>query len=253
MDARSIAFVGIVLAAFSGIAQQSSPQIHVMGFQNFEEPGTGISYVGKFIRESGMVVSPLSAEGLENDFVAWKTNDSCYRGSAAIANDHSYGTTVLSRTNGAAFDFLGIDLAGFQSFHYGSVTFYGFRGFDCVASDVFTFEGRNFQTFRTSRFTNVTEIRWDQSSGARPQFDNVAVAFETNLPTAQPVIHFRHGDAVFLNIAGLMVNTRYALEYSSDSANWIQERAFSSSSTINFPGLILPAIPANRFYRVRSL
>ena len=253
MSARFLAFVGMALAALSGSAQQSTRQTHVMGFQNFEQAGTGLSFVGKFIRESGMIISPLSAEGLANDFVAWKTNDSYYRGSTAIANNHSYGTTVLSRTNGAVFDFLGIDLAGFQPFNYGTVTFYGFRGFDCVASDSFTFAGGNLQTFRTSRLTNVTEIRWDQSSSATPQFDNVTVVFDTNLPMAQPVIRLRHADVVVLDIAGLMVNASYALEYSSSPTNWIRERTFSSSSTINFPGFISSAVPTNRFYRVRGL
>ena len=200
-----------------------------------------------------MIISPLSAEGLANDFVAWRTNDSYYRGSTAIANNHSYGTTVLSRTNGAVFDFLGIDLAGFQAFNHGTVTFYGFHGFDCVASDSFTYVGGKLQTFRTSRLTNVTEIRWDQSVSAAPQFDNVTVAFDTNLPMAQPVIHLRHAGVVILDIAGLMVNTSYALESSSDSTHWIRERIFSNSSTINFPGFISSAVPANRFYRVRSL
>jgi len=253
MSARFLAFVGIVLAALSGSAQETPQQIHVMGFQNFEQAGSGLSYVGKEIRESGMIISPLSAEGLANDFIAWKTNDSCYRGSTALANHHSYGTTVLSRTNGATFDFLGIDLAGFQSFNYGTVTFYGFRGFDCVASDSFTYASGNLQTFRTSRLTNVTEIRWDQNSSAVPQFDNVTVAFDTNVPMAQPVIHLRHEDVVVLDIAGLMVNTSYALEYASEPPKWIRERTFSSSSTINFPGFISSAVPTNRFYRVRSL
>src|SRR5688572_9657453 len=128
MRARFLAFVGMIWAALSGIAQQTPEQIQVMRFQNFEQAGTGLSFVGKFIQECGMIISPLSAEGLANDFVAWKTNDSYYRGSTAIANNHSYGTTVLSRTNGAAFDFLGIDLAGFQAFNHGTVMFYGFRG-----------------------------------------------------------------------------------------------------------------------------
>jgi hypothetical protein len=104
MSARFLAFVGMVLAALSGSAQETPQQIHVMGFQHSEQGGTGLSSVGKFIRESGMIISPLSAEGLENDFTVWKTNDSCYRGSTALANSHTYGTTVLSRTNGALFD-----------------------------------------------------------------------------------------------------------------------------------------------------
>jgi len=241
MSVRHIAFVGMVFAAVSGIAQQTSQQTNVMGFQNFEQAGTGLSSVGQCIRESGMIISPLSTEGLANDFTVWKTNDSYYRGSTAIANSHSYGTTVLSRTNGAAFDFLGIDLTGFQSYHHGTVTFYGFRGFDCVAGDSFTFTGGSFQTFRTARLTNVTEVRWDHSSSATPQFDNVTVAFDTNLPMAQPVIRLRRAEAVVLDIAGLMVNASYALEYSSDSATWIRERTFSSSSTINFPGFISSA------------
>jgi hypothetical protein len=99
----------------------------------------------------------------------------------------------------------------------------------------------------------VTEIRWDQNTRAMPQFDNVTVVFDTNLPMAQPVIHLRHKDVVVLNIAGLMVNTSYALEYSSDSTTWLHERTFSSSSTINFPGFLSSAIPTNRFYRVRGL
>jgi hypothetical protein len=252
MRARFLAFVGLVFAALSGSAQQPTQLTNVMGFQHFEEGGRGVSFVGKCIREGGMILSSLSAEGLANEFVAWKTNDSYFRGSTAIANNHSYGTTVLSRTNGAVFDFLGIELAGFQAFHYGTVTFYGFRGFDCVASDSFTFVSGNLQTFRTSRLTNVTEIRWDHSSAAVPQFDNVTVAFDTNLPGAQPVIQLRHGKAVVLDIAGLRVNASYALEYSSGLTNWICERTFRSSSTINFPGFISSAIPAHRFYRVRA-
>jgi len=252
MSARFLAFVGLALAAFSGLAQEPPQQTNVIGFQNLEQPGTGLSYVGKCIRESGMIISPLSAEGRANDFTAWKTNDSHYRGSTAIANEHSYGITVLSRTNGAAFDFLGIDLAGLQPYNYGTVTFYGFRGFDCVASDSFTFAAGKFQTFRTSRLTNVNEIRWDQSSSAMPQFDNVTVAFDTNLPMAQPIIRIKHAEVVVLDIAGLMVNTFYALEYSSNPTNWICERTFSSSSTISFPGFISSAVPTDRFYRVRG-
>jgi len=150
-------------------------------------------------------------------------------------------------------DFLGLDLSGFQAFNHGTVTFYGFRGFDCVGSDSFTYAGGNFQTFRTSRFTNVTEIRWDQSSSAMPQFDNVTVVFDPNRPTAQPIIHLRQKDVVAVDIAGLMVNMFYALEYASDSVNWIRECTFSSSSTINFPGFISSTVPTNRSYRVRSL
>jgi hypothetical protein len=133
------------------------------------------------------------------------------------------------------------------------VTFYGFRGFGCVASDSFSYAGGNLKTFRTSRFTNVTEIRWDQSASAPPQFDNVTVVFDTNQPMAQPVIHLRHAGVVVLDIAGLMVNAPYVLESSPDSATWIRERTFSSSSTINFPGFLSSAIPASRVYRVRGL
>jgi hypothetical protein len=195
----------------------------------------------------------LSAEGLANDFVAWRTNDSCYRGSMALANEHSYGTTVLSRTNGAAFDFLGINLTGFQAFHSGTVTFYGFRGLDCVGSGSFTFAGGKFQTFRASNLTNVTEIRWDQNSSAMPQFDNVTVAFDSDLPASQPFIQLSYRKAVVIHVAGLMVDASYALESSSEPGSWIHERTFTSSSTINFPGFLLAVVPTNRFYRVRSL
>jgi hypothetical protein len=253
MSARFPAFVGVVLAALSGNAQLSSQQTNVMGFQTFEQSGKGLFSAGNSIRESGMIITPLSAEGLANDFVAWKTNDSYYRGSTALANNNSFGTTVLSRTNGAVFDFLGIDLAGFQAFNHGTVTFYAFRGFDCVASDSFTYAPGNLQTFRTSRLTNVTEIRWDQNTAATPQFDNVTVVFDATLPMAQPVIRLKHAAVDILDVAGLMVNGSYALESASDPANWIRVRTFSSSSTINFPGLILAPAPANRFYRVRSL
>ena len=249
MSVRHFAFVGIICTAMSGLAQQT----YVMSFQSFELPGTGLSFVGKSIEESGMILTTLSAEGMANEFTAWKTNDSYYRGSMAIANSHGYGTTVLSRTNGAPFDFLGIDLTGFQPYHAGTVTFYGFRGFECRASESFTFPGGRFRTFKTCRLTNVTEIRWDNNPSAVPQFDNVTVSFDANLPMAQPIIRIRRGDAVALDIAGLMVNAPYALEYSTDSAHWIRERTFSSSSTINFPGFISPAVPANRFYRVRGL
>jgi hypothetical protein len=149
--------------------------------------------------------------------VAWRTNDSCYRDSTALANEHRYGTTVLSRTNGAAFDFLGIDLTGFQAFHSGMVTFYGFRGLDCVGSESFTFAGGKFQTFRAPNLTNVTEIRWDQNSSAMPQFDNVTVAFDADLPAPQPFIQLSYRKAVIINIGGLMVNASYALESSSES------------------------------------
>ncbi len=253
MSARFLAFVGMVLATLSGSAQESPQQTNVMAFEDFAQAGKGVWKVGHCVREGGMILSTLSAEGRANDFVAWRTNDSCFRGSTALANEHGYGTTVLSRTNGAAFDFLGLDLTGFQAFHSGMVTFYGFRGFACVANESFTFAGGKFQTFRASRLTNVTEIRWDQNSSATPQFDNVTVVFDASLPMAQPVIHLQHKNVVVLDIAGLMVNASYALEYSSDSVNWIRERTFSSSSTINFPGFISSAVPANRFYRVRSL
>jgi hypothetical protein len=253
MSARFLAFVGMAWATLSASAQQSPQQTNVLAFQDFAQPGKGIWNVGHCVREGGMILSTLSAEGLANDFVAWRTNDSCYRGSAALANEHAYGTTVLSRTNGATFDFLGLDLTGFQAFHSGMVTFYGFRGFDCVANESFTFAGGTFQTFRASRLTNVTEIRWDQNSAATPQFDNITVVFDANLPMAQPVIHLRHTGAVVLDIAGLMVNASYTLEYSSDSVHWIRERTFSSSSTINFPGFLSSAVPASRFYRVRGL
>jgi hypothetical protein len=253
MSVRFLAFVGMAWATLSASAQESPQQTNVMAFQDFAQAGKGILNVGHGVREGGMILSTLSTEGRANDFVAWRTNDSCYRGSAALANEHSYGTTVLSRTNGAAFDFLSIDLTGFQAFHSGLVTFYGFRGFDCVVNESFMFAGGEFQTFRALRLTNVTEIRWDQNSSATPQFDNITVVFDANLPMAQPVIHLRHKDVVFLDIAGLVVNASYSLEYSSDSANWIRERTFSSSSTINFPGFISSAVPAHRFYRVRSL
>lgn len=253
MSARFLAFVGMVFAACCGRAQAPSFETNVMGFQHFEQSGGGLAYVGKCVREGGMILSTLSAEGLSNDFVAWRTNDSCYRGSAALANSHSYGTTVLSRTNGMAFDFIGIDLSGFQAFHQGTVTFYGFRSLACVASESFTYAGGRFQTFRTSRLTNVTEIRWDQNAAATPQFDNLTVAFEMNVPVAQPVIHLRHGPAVRIDIAGLMVDAAYALEHSADSKHWIQERTFRSSSTINFPGFISSAASPHRFYRVRGL
>ena len=253
MSARFPAFVAVAFAAFSGSAQLSSPQMHVMAFDCFAQPGKGVVSLGPTVHDCGMILSTLSAEGRANDFVAWRTNDSCSRGSAAVANDHSYGTTVLSRTNGAPFDFVGLDLAGFQAFHTGTVTFYGFRGFDCVASEAFTFTNGSFQTFRSSRLTNVTEVRWNQASAATPQFDNVTVVFDASSPPAQPVIRLRHGRTVAINIAGLMVNRSYALEYAAEAERWVEERTFTSSSTINFPGFLSVAVPTNRFYRVRSL
>ena len=253
MSARFPAFVAVAFAAWSGSAQLSSPQTHVMAFEQFAQPGKGVVSLGTTVRESSMILSTLSAEGLANEFVAWRTNDSCSRGSTAVANNHSYGTTVLSRTNGAAFDFAGLDLGGFQAFHFGTVTFYGFRGLDCVASDAFTFTNGGFQTFRTSRLTNLTEVRWNQSSAATPQFDNVTVMFKAELPPAEPVIRLRHGRTVAIDVAGLMVNRSYALEYAAEAEHWIQERTFTSSSTINFPGFLSVAVPTNRFYRVRSL
>ena len=253
MSARFPAVVVLVFAAFSGSAQQSLWQTNVMTFQDFAQPGTGLSSAGTVVRESGMLLSTLSAEGLANDFVAWRTNDSYGRGSTALANSHSYGTTVLSRTNGAAFDFLGIDLTGFQAFNHGTVTFYGFRGFECVASDSFTYEGGQFQTFRTSTLTNVTEVRWDQNASAVPQFDNVTVAFDPNVPAAQPVVQLRRRDWVLIDIAGLEVGACYALEYADEVDGWIRECTFRSSSTIHFPGFLSANVPAARVYRVRAL
>ena len=253
MSARFPALVVLVFAALGASAQQSPRQTNVMTFQEFAQPGTGLVSVGTSIRESGMILSTLSAKGLANDFVAWRTNDSYSRGSTALANSHSYGTTVLSRTNGAVFDLLGIDLTGFQPFNHGTVTFYGFRGFDCVASDSFTYDGGRFQTFRTLRLTNVTEVRWDQNSSATAQFDNVTVVFDVDSPASDPIVRFRRRDFLVVDIAGLMVNTLYALEYTSEAKGWIRERTFSSSSTINFPSFLFSSVPANRLYRVRIL
>lgn len=253
MSARLLAFVFVAGAALGGRAQSPALETNVMGFQHLERAGTGLVYAGKCVREAGMILSTLSAEGRANEFAGWRTNDSCHRGSMALANTHSFGTTVLSRTNGAAFDFLGADLTGFQAFHHGTITFYGFRGMVCVASEPFTYAGGTFQTFRASRLTNVTEIRWDQNAAATPQFDNVTVAFAAGTPAAQPVIQLRHDGTVRIDIAGLMVDTPYALETSEDSEHWVAEHTFRSSSTINFPGFIIPASSPHRFYRVRGL
>ena len=253
MRARHLVFVGMALAAVRGGAQLPALQTNVMTFQHLEQSGTGLFVVGPCVRESGMILSTLSAEGHANDFVTWRMNDSYCRGSAALANERCAGTTVLSRTNGAAFDFLGLDLTGFQSFNQGLVTFLGFRGFDFVGSETFIYEGGRFQTFRTSRLTNVTEVRWEQSCPAAPQFDNVTVVLDAGAPAAQPVIQVRRGQFVLVDISGLRVNTSYALEYAAEPGNWICERTFRSSSTINFPGFLSRAVPTNRFYRVRGL
>jgi hypothetical protein len=122
-----------------------------------------------------------------------------------------------------------------------------------VASEAFTYAGGGFETFRTARLTNVTEVRWDQAANALPQFDNITVVFNTNEPAAQPVLRVRHAGTVKLDIAGLMVNALYALESSDELAHWTLERTFRSSSTVNFPGFIAPAVSSNRFYRVRGL
>jgi hypothetical protein len=253
MSARFLAFVVVAFAALSGRAQSPALATNVMGFQHFAESGTGLALVGPCVREAGMILSTLSAEGMANEFAGWRTNDSRHGGSMALANTHSYGTTVLSRTNGAAFDFLGADLTGFQAFHHGTVTFYGFRGLACVASESFTYAGGSFQTFHATRLTNVTEIRWDQNATATPQFDNVTVAFATNAPDALPVIQLRHDGVLRIDMAGLRVDAAYALESSEDSERWVAERTFRSSSTINFPGFISPAAAPHRFYRVRGL
>jgi len=252
MSARFLAFVGLVLAALGGNAQQSPQETNVVVFEDFAKPGSGVlSFAGE-VRAGGMIFSTLSAAGWANDFIAWRTNDSNYRGATALANEHSYGT-ILSRTNGAAFDFLGLDVAGFHPFHAGTVMFYGFRGFDCVASDSFTYTSGSFQTFRTAKLTNVTEIRWNQNVDAMPQFNNVTVVLDLNAPSAQPLVRFRSGTSSALDITGLMVNTPYVLERSSDSKMWERERTFSSSSTINFPGILFSTAPRERFFRVRLL
>lgn len=235
----------ILLIARACTAQQTN----VMGFENLARGGTGNSFPGTFIPEGEMMISPL-ADGFSNGFVAWKTNDSHYRGSTAIANNDNGGVTVLSRTNGAAFDFLGLDLAGFQTYHSGTATFYGYRGLDLVISESTTITaGGNFQTFRTSKFTNVTEVRW--GAAWPPQFDNVVVVLDTNLPAAQPVITLKHLDFDFTDVCGLQVNRWYILEYSGNLSDWTRQITFKAYSTINYPGFATAISSTNRFYRVR--
>ena len=77
-----------------------------------------------------------------------------------------------------------------------------------------------------------------------------------NPASGLPVLEVGPGTGVITRAIlarGVKPENLYALEYSPDSAHWIRERTFSSSSTINFPGFVSAAIPTNRFYRVRGL
>ena len=244
----------LCLLLFAVATSGAAPQTNVMRFHNLESAGTGFLIAGQYIRESEMVVA---AAGMFRQFTVWKTNDSHYRGSAALNNPQENGTTILSRTNGAPFDFIGIDLAGVESYHNGAVTFFGYRGVDLVVTQTFALEaGGNFRTFTTARFTNVTEVQWPQADPARHQFDNVTVVLETNLPAALPVLRILDPVsqvAYPVYVAGLRAGATYWVQSSVDLTNWIWEKSFYPEGTRALAHWLTPPHTAtNRLFRVRG-
>ena len=203
--------------------------------------------VGAFPEEDGFIFSTVNP-GRDSLFAVWNSGDSHYRGSAALIS-YTCCETVLSRTNGRPFDFLGMRYAGVQPFSSGNVSLFGYRGLQVVAQQKFLVStGGNFQTLTLTGFTNVSEVRW---VGTPIQFDDVVVISSSEGP-ARPLIHnFSLDYFVRADVSGLKVSKTNALESSTNLVDWTRVRSWVPVTT--FEQVTDLKGDGARFYRIREL
>jgi len=236
-------FCAILL--FSVAAHLAAQTTNRLTFDAYTRPGTEFTVVALHPEESGY---HFSSTPNDNGYCTWNSGDSHYRGSAALF-PRGCCEGVLSRTNGAPFTFRGFDFAGGETYTSGSVYLTGYRGLQPVVQQSFPVSaGGNFQTFSTTTFTNITELRW---TGAFVQIDNVILVKTTDDP-ARPLIHnFRINSITQCDISGLKVGRAYAFESSTNLLDWITVRTWPAISTIDQQSDFRHN--GVRFYRVREL
>jgi hypothetical protein len=219
---------------------------NLLTFDAHETPGKGFTVVGAFPEEDGFVFSTVNPSR-DSLFAAWNSGDSHYRGSAALIS-YTCCETVLSRTNGGPFDFLGMRYAGVQPFNSGTVSLLGYRGLQIVAQQTFLVAtGGNFQTLTLTGFTNVNEVRW---VGTPIQFDDVTVVSSSE--SVRPLIHnFSLDHFVRGDVSGLKVNKTNALESSTNLRDWTRVRSWLPVTT--FEQVTDLKSDGVKFYRVREL
>lgn len=109
-------------------------------------------------------------------FASWGTSSSNYAGSTALFNLFDNDTTVLSRTDGGAFNLLSIDLSeAFRGGRSTTVDFVGTRVDGTQVVESVVMDGIfGFESFNFSHLIGVTSVFWSQGSSYH-QFDNVAL------------------------------------------------------------------------------
>jgi hypothetical protein len=233
-------------------------QTNVLTFEYLTPPDAATS-LAMPRTDQGMLISghPYSSHYL------FGTNASAYAGSIGLHSSGTNTTTILVRTNGAAFDVLGISLAGISG-EETLATFIGYRGFNPVVTQVcpvarFT-NGHRFLPHEFANFTNITELRW--RSPIRHQFDDIRVRLDPMARPPVPMVRLATlprtnylGQIYHLGIigaSGLQPGSSYQVESSTDLIRW-QEVA-----TIGYAyGSFNPALhglglgETGRYYRVR--
>lgn len=238
----------------------SAQQTNIMTFESLAHADANTNFYNR-IRENHMLISasPFAKFGVLG------SDAGLFAGSTGIFNPAQSGFTVLSRTNGAVFDFTGIDLAGLTA-EATTVTFLGYRDFVLVATQAWALPanlGGTFLSFTTSNFCNVTDVRWNHTYPAVHQFDNLAVVLHTNAPAADPLIRLKSVSSTnqqgvvsrfgVLDACRLIPGTEYALDYSTDLSNWqLALPSFHAHSTFQSELYLTMFVATNRFYRLRQ-
>jgi hypothetical protein len=208
--------------------------------------------VGDYYREKGFVLSVLR-DGLS--YFYWETNSANYPGSTALFINNTAGNyACLSRGDGGSFDLASIDLSTLIQGAPKTVTLIGYDGVRAVC----TFQANLgptvvLKTFYTPGFTNLTEVRWQQTSESANQFDNIVVfARDIGPPSQIQIADSSQFNSIFpLYLTHLRVETSYIIDKSLDLVTWQPWVSFkartSSQPQYDFYD---PAI-SGVFYRMR--
>lgn len=242
---------GTSLAASSIFSQTSSGTVTTINFQSLQQPGFGSTGLGFIYKTNNFVFADTSGQyGL----AVYQTGSPYFSGTTMLFNN-SNSDTSLSRVDGGAFDFLGIDLAPLsyppQS---GPICFMGYRGSVLVCSGTFNFIGTvDIQRFtpEMSTFCNVTEVRWPQQSPTH-QFTNVLVRERSgSCPGPQIQIMIDACNMVF-TCSYLRPGTSYTLQKSTDLIGWQDFLQFTSYSPTNFKYALFDPNEVKAFFRLKS-
>jgi hypothetical protein len=249
---------GLLVHATIAMAQVEE----VLTFESWAHEGANTNfnnYVGT-PREGYMVLSGVFG----GHFGALGSGADFYAGSTGIFPLNST-TTILARTNGTAFDFLGISFARMTT-NDAMIKVFGYRGCDLVAMQTWTLpawpNGRSFVPFTTSLFSNVTEVRWTNAYPNVHQFNNVRVALNTNTIEPLPALQIQafpytnqYGETrvyCVVNAYGLIIGRNYAFEGSTNLVDWQAALpSFPSSQTFNKSFYQILPIAPKQFRRIR--